>query len=114
MDEAGKHAWTRVALVFSYREIQPFREVYGFAGSAEFVNLEGQLLRPDVPSKTLYIFMHPTSTLQLMPMPGALASQGLHVLCAASRYPKNDSALIMEKVAIDMGAWIRHARDALK
>ncbi|MGH7906076.1 MAG: alpha/beta hydrolase, partial [Candidatus Binataceae bacterium] len=31
--------------------------------------------------------------------------------CAASRYPKNDAALIMEKVAIDMGAWVRWARE---
>jgi pimeloyl-ACP methyl ester carboxylesterase len=28
----------------------------------------------------------------------------------ASRYPKNDSGLIMEKVAIDMGAWVKDAR----
>ena len=113
MAEADQHDWTRIALVNSYREVQAFREVYGFAGNAGFVNLEGQLLRPSTPAKTVYIFMHPTSTLQLMPMPAALAAKGLHVLCAASRYPKNDSALIMEKVAIDMGAWVRHAREAL-
>ncbi|MCO5090890.1 alpha/beta hydrolase [Bosea sp. (in: a-proteobacteria)] len=46
-----------------------------------------------------------------MPMPSALAAAGLHVLCAASRYPKNDSGLIMEKVALDMAAWIRDARE---
>jgi dienelactone hydrolase len=55
--------------------------------------------------------MHPTSTLQLLPMPQALATAGLHVLCAASRYPKNDSALIMEKVALDLGAWVKWARE---
>jgi dienelactone hydrolase len=44
-------------------------------------------------------------------MPTALADAGLHVLCAASRYPKNDTALIMEKVFLDLGAWIRHARE---
>jgi hypothetical protein len=41
--------------------------------------------------------MHPSSTLHLLPMPAALVGAGLHVLCAASRYPKNDSGLIMEK-----------------
>ena len=59
--------------------------------------------------------MHPASTLQLLPMPTALADAGLHVLCAGSRYAKNDSALIMEKVAYDLGptsatparAWLR-------
>src|ERR1700758_3455403 len=55
--------------------------------------------------------MHPSSTLQLLPMPAALVGAGLHVLCAASRYPKNDSGLIMENVAIDMGAWIRDAKE---
>jgi hypothetical protein len=60
--------------------------------------------------KTLYLFMHPTSTLHLLPMPAALADAGSHVLCAASRYPKNDSGLIMEKVVIDMAAWIKDAR----
>jgi hypothetical protein len=62
------------------------------------------------PSKTLYLFMHPSSTLQLLPMPAVLVGAGLHVLCAASRYPKNDSGLIVENVAIDMGAWIKAAR----
>ncbi|HEX7072459.1 MAG TPA: alpha/beta hydrolase [Hyphomicrobiaceae bacterium] len=57
--------------------------------------------------------MHPASTLQLLPVPRELAAFGMHVLCAASRYPRNDSALIMEKVAMDLGAHIRHAREVL-
>jgi hypothetical protein len=40
--------------------------------------------------------MHPSSTLQLMPMPAARADAGMAVICAASRYPKDDRALIME------------------
>jgi pimeloyl-ACP methyl ester carboxylesterase len=76
--------------------------------------LEGQRLVPrDRPSDTVFLFMHPASTLQLLPMPAALADAGLHVLCAGSRYAKNDSALIMEKVAYDLGAYIRHAREEL-
>jgi hypothetical protein len=35
------------------------------------------------------------------------------VLCAASRYAKNDTAAIMEKVVIDQGAYIRHAKQTL-
>ena len=35
------------------------------------------------------------------------------MICAASRYPKNDSALIMEKVVFDLGQHIRHAREDL-
>ena len=77
------------------------------------VALEGQHFLPEVVSDTVYIFMHPASTLQLLPMPQALADAGLHVICAGSRYPKNDTALIMEKVAVDLGPYVRRAREDL-
>jgi pimeloyl-ACP methyl ester carboxylesterase len=35
----------------------------------------------------------------------------VHVLCAGSRYAKNDTALIMENVIADLGAYIRHAKE---
>jgi dienelactone hydrolase len=44
-------------------------------------------------------------------MPRALAQRGLHVLCAGNRYARNDTPLIMEKVAVDLGAYLRHARE---
>lgn len=107
-------AWIRQPQVVSFPDIRGFSETYGFAGNSGKVNLEGQLLCPaGERARTVYVFMHPTSTLQLLPMPMALADRGLHVLCAASRYPRNDSALIMEKVAIDLGRWIAHAREVL-
>ncbi len=94
-----------------YSEVSQFTETYGFSGNQNVVNLEGVLLRPDgVPSETLLVFMHPASTLQLLPVPRAMAAAGAHVLCAASRYAKNDTALIMEKVLLDLGAYIRHAK----
>jgi pimeloyl-ACP methyl ester carboxylesterase len=108
------YRWERIPQIVSFADRASFTETYGFAGNSGKVNLEGQLLRVSSrPSKTLYVFMHPTSTLQLLPMPMALADLGLHVLCAASRYPKNDSALIMENVVIDLGEWMRHAREGL-
>lgn len=89
-----------------------FTETYGFSGSQGLVNLEGVLLRPEgSKSKTLLIFMHPASTLQLLPLPNRLASLGCHVLCAGSRYQRNDTALIMENVLVDLGAYIRTARE---
>jgi pimeloyl-ACP methyl ester carboxylesterase len=107
-------AWDRVPIVISFAEAKQMVETYGFAGSQGQTVLEGQRLLPrDRPSDTVFLFMHPASTLQLLPMPTALADAGLHVLCASSRYAKNDSALIMEKVAYDLGAYIRHAREAL-
>ncbi|CDZ60344.1 alpha/beta hydrolase [Neorhizobium galegae] len=109
-----KAEWQRIPLIVSFPETAKYTETYGFAGNSGRVNLEGQLLRgADAPSTTVYVFMHPTSTLQLLPMPTALADAGLHVLCAASRYPKNDTALIMEKVAIDLGKWLDYARGEL-
>jgi pimeloyl-ACP methyl ester carboxylesterase len=44
-------------------------------------------------------------------MPTALANAGLHVICAGSRYPKNDSALIMEKVCFDLGQYVKWAKE---
>jgi pimeloyl-ACP methyl ester carboxylesterase len=95
-----------------YPETAQFREVYGFAGSQGMVNLEGiRFLPGDKPSKILAVFMHPATTLQLLPVPQALARAGVHVLCAGSRFAKNDTPLIMEKVLLDLGAYIRHANE---
>jgi len=96
-----------------YEEPLSFTEVYGFSGNQGAINLEGILFRPQShPSDTLLIFMHPASTLQLLPVPRAMAASGAHVLCAGSRYARNDTALIMEKVLLDLGAYIRHAKTA--
>ena len=57
-----------------YSEASRFTEVYGFAGSQGMVNCEGVRFVPKgAPAKTLAVFMHPSSTLQLLPMPQALA-----------------------------------------
>jgi dienelactone hydrolase len=99
--------WVHVA----YEETSSFVESYGFVGSQGAVNLEGVLIRPTgIPSKTLLVFMHPASTLQLLPVPQAAARMGLHVLCAGSRYARNDTPAILEKILLDLGAYIRHAK----
>ena len=111
-------AFDRVPVIVSFAEQVKMTETYGFAGSQGKTFLEGQRLVPrsaaNAPAGgTVFIFMHPASTLQLLPMPVALAEAGLHVLCAGSRYAKNDSALIMEKVVYDLGQYIRHAKEEL-
>ena len=94
-----------------YEERAAFTETYGFSGNQGNVNLEGIRFRPEgLASETLLIYMHPASTLQLLPVPRAMAASGAHVLCAGSRYQRNDTALIMEKVLLDLGAYIRHAK----
>ncbi len=96
----------------SYSEASSTREVYGFAGGQGSVNLEGIRFLPEgKTSRVLVVYMHPASTLQLLPVPRAMAQRGLHVLCAASRYARNDTPLIFENVVLDLGAWIRHARN---
>ena len=95
-----------------FAEQARFKDVYGFAGNQGVVNLEGiRYLPRDRPSGTLLVYMHPASTLQLLPMPRAMAERGVHVLCAGSRYARNDTALIMENVVVDLGAYVRHARE---
>jgi hypothetical protein len=104
------YEWDRVPAIVRFADNAKFAETYGFSGSSGEIALEGQFLLPrDKPSRTLYLFMHPSGLLHMLPMPAAVAAAGLHVLCAGSRYPKNDSGLIMEKVALDMGAWVRDA-----
>ena len=99
--------WVHIA----YDETAKFTEIYGFFGNQGAVNLEGIRIRPkNVPSDTLLIYMHPASTLQLLPVPRAAAAAGAHVLCAGSRYARNDTAAILEKVLLDLGAYIRHAK----
>ena len=104
----------REPIVISFEEQSAYTETYGFVGSQGRVFLEGQRLLPvGRDSETVLVFMHPATTLNLMPLPVALARAGHHVLCGASRYAKNDAPLIMEKVVADLGAYIRHAREDL-
>lgn len=102
----------RVPFYLHWEEKSAFKETY--AGAHDRIVVEGQYLKPkDAPSKTVLIFMHPTGTMNLLPMPNALAAAGIHCLTCGSRYPHNDSALIMEKVLLDLGAYIRYAKEKL-
>ncbi|MDP3139047.1 MAG: alpha/beta hydrolase [Burkholderiaceae bacterium] len=95
-----------------HSETSLYKEVYGFAGSQGIVNLEGIRMMPKgKPSRTLIVMMHPATSLQILPVPQALAQAGVHVLCAGNRYFRNDTPLIMEKVAVDLGVYMRHARE---
>jgi len=108
------YEFDRVPVIVEFDESAAFTETYGFAGSQGTVFLEGQRLVPrGRAADTVLLFMHPSSTLNLLPMPAALARAGLHIMCCASRYAKNDTALIMEKVAVDLGAYVRYARETL-
>ena len=88
-----------------------FKDVYG---GVDFVVLRSHLMRPEnTSSKTVILFMHPIGGGEYLPLPLALAKAGHHVIYCQSRYPNNDTALIMEKVAVDMSECIKDAKQRL-
>lgn len=98
--------------LITFSATSSFKETYG--GGHDLVLLEGMhMRRPDASNETVCLFMHPTAILHNLPMPRELARRGIPVLCCASRYPRNDSTLIMEKVLIDLGQIVRYAREQL-
>jgi len=109
-----KYEIFRKPIIVKFEDQALFAETYGFVGSQGYVFLEGQLIIPEgLKSDTLFVFMHPATTLNLMPFPIGLAAAGQHIMCCGSRYAKNDTALIMEKVVIDLGEYIRYAKEHL-
>ena len=82
------------------------KDTYG--GEAGFVVLEQQLIRPkDRDSDTIVVFSHPIGRGAYLPICGGLAHAGFHVAYLSTRYVGNDTALIMEKCAMDLGAGIK-------
>ena len=102
----------RIAYVVVHREDAAFSDTYG--GGGNIIGLDCHLVRPvDTPSDTVVIFMHPTGGGMYLPIMGAMASAGHHVIWANSRYRGTDSALIMEKVVADLGAAVSDAKERL-
>lgn len=102
----------RIAYVVVHREDAAFSDTYG--GGGNIIGLDCHLVRPvDAPSDTVVIFMHPTGGGMYLPIVGAMARAGHHVIWANSRYRGTDSALIMEKVVADLGAAVTDAKDRL-
>jgi pimeloyl-ACP methyl ester carboxylesterase len=104
-------SFARIPLLIAFREAVGLRDTYG--GIDGVVALQAHHLKPATPCDTIVVFMHPMGIMHYLPLPPALAAAGVHVLTAVSRYPNNDSALIMEKVAVDLGRWVAHCREAL-
>jgi pimeloyl-ACP methyl ester carboxylesterase len=104
--------YERIPYLIMFQDRGPYKDTY--AGEIGRVVLKSHLLRPKgQTSATVTIFMHPVGGGEYLPMPIALAKSGHHVIYCQSRYPNNDSALIMEKVAMDMAACVRDAKERL-
>ena len=84
----------------------PIKDVYG--GDEGGVFVECMRIRPvDVDSKTVIVFSHPIGGGSFLPLVSALAAAGVHVVYCNPRYRGNDTALILEKCVLDLGACIR-------
>jgi len=106
------YEYERIPYLVRFEDKAPFKDTY--AGEIDRVVLEAHLLKPKgAPSKTVAIFMHPIGGGQYLPMINALARQGLHVIYCNSRYRGIDYSLTMERVAVDLGACVRDARERL-
>ena len=94
-----------------WQEKAVFKDTYG--GAENIVQIAGMNIRPAEESPTVLISMHPIGGTGGLPVMQQLAAAGLHGLAVDSRYRGADYALIMEKVALDLGAAVRHAREKL-
>jgi pimeloyl-ACP methyl ester carboxylesterase len=84
----------------------PIKDVYG--GDAGMVFVECMRIRPvDQESKTVIVFSHPIGGGSFLPLVNVLAASGVHVIYCNPRYRGNDSALILEKCVLDLGACIK-------
>jgi len=104
-----RHETTHEVYAILFSETSEFKDTYG--GMNGMVFLESHRIVPrDVPSDTVVIFMHPIGGGAFLPFVQVLARAGMHVIYCNSRYHGNDSALIMEKVVIDLGQAIADAK----
>ncbi len=108
---ANKDGYQRIPYGIFFREPAGPKDTY--AGREDAVFLEAHQLLPARPSKTAILFTHPIGGGAYLPMVVALAKAGHHVLYANTRYRGNDTALIMERCVVDLGAAVRHARARL-
>ncbi|GAC66217.1 alpha/beta hydrolase family protein [Gordonia soli] len=109
--ESVRYAYDRVPYLVVFDDTSRHRDTYG--GPGGIVALECHLLRPERASDTVLLFMHPIGGGAYLPMMNGLARAGHHVIYANSRYRGDDSALLMEKVAEDLGAAVRDAKERL-
>jgi len=90
---------------FVHADKSRLKDVYG--GPAGQVFVECMRIRPDVgASKTVIVFSHPIGGGSFLPLVTALAASGRHVIYCNPRYRGNDTALILEKCLLDLGACI--------
>jgi pimeloyl-ACP methyl ester carboxylesterase len=95
---------------FVHADTGRLKDVYGGPSGQVFV--ECMRIRPaEGQSKTAIVFSHPIGGGAFLPLVTALAAAGRHVIYCNPRYRGNDTALILEKCVLDLGAAIRDAKE---
>jgi pimeloyl-ACP methyl ester carboxylesterase len=95
---------------FVHADSGRLKETYG--GPAGQVFVECMRIRPeDRDADTVIIFSHPIGGGSFLPLVTSLAHAGHHVIYCNPRYRGNDTALIMEKCVLDLGACIADAKN---
>ena len=102
---------TRLPFPIVTVEKSAFKETYG--GAEDVVVVFCTLIKTAKPSDTCLISMHPIGGTAWLPIMTNLARAGVHVMACDSRYRGADHALNMEKVTLDLGSAVRHAREVL-
>lgn len=96
----------REAYGFVHADTSRLKEVYG--GPTGQVFVECMRVRPDAgESRTAILFSHPIGGGAFLPLVTALAHAGRHVIYCNPRYRGNDTALILEKCVLDLGACVK-------
>lgn len=110
-DASVKKKYQRIPYLIVFKEQATFKDTYGGAEGA--VALEAHLLKPDTPSDTVVVMMHPIGGGAWLPLVSTLAKRGVHTIYCNTRYRGNDTALIMERAVMDFAACIRDAKERL-
>ncbi len=97
---------TREPYGFVYKDPSPLKDTYG--GPTGQVFIECMRIRPaaETTARSVIVFSHPIGGGAFLPLVTALARAGTHCVYVNPRYRGNDTALIMEKCLLDLGAAI--------
>lgn len=71
-----------------------------------------RLVAPPAGAQTAYVLIHPTSNFHNHYLAPPLVARGRAVLMVNTRFVANDSMLLMERAMQDLGAAVRHLREA--
>jgi pimeloyl-ACP methyl ester carboxylesterase len=97
----------REPYAIGYKDPSPLKDTYG--GPTGRVFIECMRIRPAASerARSVIVFSHPIGGGSFLPLVTALAAAGTHCIYVNPRYRGNDTALIMEKCLLDLGAAIR-------